>query len=234
MQVIGAIPAPMTSGIMHLLLKLDAKMTEHSSVLSSLKRETSELRRCVGSLQSVASKIGDSPGVASAPISPSVEAASCSRPRQQSSAFQWICPVCTKNFCDRESFKGHIRGLTHHVRCVWSSTIPHHCDLVHKFPGDDFASKASACSSALYAEVCACTSSLDTESQSHVHICTWIDAAKSRDAHVAFPRYDTGNRRERKRRSRGADAGSSISSDAAHCNSSKSGSFGSESSGDSP
>ena len=234
MQVTGAVPAPMASGIMHLLLKLDAKIDQHSSALSSLRHETSELRRFVGSLQSVSSKIGDSPGVPSAQFTPSVEASSCSRPRLQSSAFQWNCPVCLKPFCDRESFKGHIRNLTTHVRCVWSSTDPNHCDLVHKFPGDNFASKASACSLALYAEVCACTSSLDTESQSHVHIFSWIDAAKSRDAHVAFPRYDTGNRRERKRRSRGADAGSSISSDAAHSNGSKSGSFGSPCSGDSP
>ena len=155
MQVAGAVPAPMASGIMHLLLKLDAKMTQHSSALSSLRHETSELRRCVGSLQSHSSMLGESPGMSSVESThTSVAATSGSRPRSHSSAFKWICPVCQKNFCDRESFKGHIRGLTNHVRCVWSSSDPDHCDLVHKFSGDNFACKAFACSSALYAEVC--------------------------------------------------------------------------------
>lgn len=235
MQVIGAVPAPMVSGIMHLLLKLDEKMNQHSSVLSSLQHETSELRRCVGSLQSHSSMLGESPGMSSVESThTSVAATSGSRPRSHTSALQWICPVCKKNFCDRESFKGHIRMLTQHVRCVWSSAEDDHLDLVHKFAGDDFACKASACSSALYAEVCACTSSLDSESQSHVHIFNWIDAAKSRDACVELPRYDTGNRRKRQRRSRLADAGGSISNDSAHSSGSNSGSFGSDRSGHSP
>jgi hypothetical protein len=193
-----------STGILHILLKLDAKVDAQSSELLYLRRESSEMRRSIQSLESRCSAAGESPGFSthSAPSSASRSCDGASLVPLSQSEFVWICPVCLFHFTHRESFKGHIRQMMHHVRCVWSATNVDHVALVSKFAGDNFEAKASSFSHALYAEVCACTSSLDTEQQSYAHIFNWIGAAMSQEEGVALPRFNIGNRKERKRRGR--------------------------------
>jgi hypothetical protein len=216
MQVSGAAPTPVVSGIMHLLMKIDEKMNSQSLELSELRRESQQLRRDIQYMEFFRPLIGDSPdssGSAAAVRSHHRDEPHCAFMIQ--SAYEWVFPVCKQDFKHRESFKGHIRGLLQHVRCVWSAEDASHVSLVSKFQGDDFYSKAASCSAAMYAEVCACTSSMDSEAQSHAHIFDWISAAQSSNMDVVLPRFNTGNRRERKRRSR------SVTSHDATCDSSQ-------------
>ena len=190
-------PQHVLAGVMHMLMKLDQKLDTQQQQLAILLRDKASRDRCSGH-----------------GVDPSMRADSI--PRDVPSAFKWSCPVCKDDFKHRDSLKGHIRELLNHVQCVWSDSNPEHRLLVHRFPGSNFNEKSVACSKALYEEMRACTSSMDTEEQTHTHISNWIRAAMIEDALVALPKYDVGNRQPRKRRNSASASSASSNSSSPH------------------
>ena len=204
-------PAPILSAIMHELQKLSQQNNDISRRIAALEGVFSQRcnirrRMVVHDVSAIIECQGDA---GDAPVSGQSELA-------------WICPVCLTTLCDRDSFKGHIRSLAQHAcnphswrrACHMNPLDANHQALSRRFVGANFRECSQNFCVQYYQEVRCCTSSYDTEEQSHRHLSefiSWCLEPISNENH-SCPVYDASCRPSRKlRRVDGTSSSSSQS-----------------------
>lgn len=212
MIVVGSEPpAPVLSAIMHELQKLSQQNSDISRRITALEHvflQHCNIRRRVvvhdvSSIIECQGEAGDARG-------------------SGLSELEWTCPVCLTTLCDRDSFKGHIRSLAQHAcnphswrrACHMNPLDANHQALSRHFPGDNFRECSQHFCVQYYQEVRCCTSSYDTEEQSHRHLSSFISWCLEpfSNENQPCPVYDASCRPSRKlRRVDGTSSSSSQS-----------------------
>jgi hypothetical protein len=192
----AAPPEPVLSGILHVLQSMRDEQQQFQSFVHARLDQLESVAHQRNAHQSDHAAFTSS-------LSASRSRSRSRRRETQTYGLSWQCPICEENFTHRESFKGHVRlcMLMQHQRCRLCEDNPKHQLLLGRFSCGTWGERGAAFTRAFYDQIRACTSTLDTDQQSHDHISAWLTVATSDDMHVPFPSYAAARPSLRKRRS---------------------------------